>query len=168
LASILLFFLIYQFYVQSKKVYNTDKKEEAEMQSVIRFVKIKKMVATALVPLLICLAAYSFVNWCIGALDSGQDKIFFKNINNIFFDQFFTVLIIVDVILLLFSFFHTDQFHKVIRNSGFIISTILIRLSFSATGLISTLLVVAAIVFGLVILIIHNKFEKQIALDKRA
>jgi len=66
------------------------------------------------------------------------------------------------VILLLFSFFHTDEFHKVIRNSGFIISTILIRISFSVSGIINNLLIVSAILFGLIILFIHNKFEKRL------
>ena len=89
-----------------------------------------------------------------------------KNINNIFFEQFFSMLIIADVILLLFSFFHTDEFHKVIRNSGFIISTILIRLSFAATGLLNTALIISAVVFGLVILIIHNQFEKKLSLQE--
>jgi predicted membrane protein len=72
-------------------------------------------------------------------------------------------LIIADVIFLLFSFFHTDEFHKVIRNSGFIISTILIRISFSVSGIINTVLIISAILFGLIILFIHNKFEKQLA-----
>ena len=73
------------------------------------------------------------------------------------------MLIIADVILLLVSFFHTDEFHKVIRNSGFIISTILIRISFSVSGIINVALIVAAVLFGLLMLIIHNKFEKQVA-----
>jgi NADH:ubiquinone oxidoreductase subunit 4 (subunit M) len=72
----------------------------------------------------------------------------------------------VDVILLLFSFFHTDEFHKIIRNSGFIISTILIRLSFSVDGLLNTLLILAAIVFGLFIIKIYNKYEKTLALNQ--
>ena len=91
-----------------------------------------------------------------------SNTISFKNINNIFFEQFFNILIIADVILLLFSFFHTDEFHKVIRNSGFIISTILIRLSFSVDGIINNILIVSAILFGLLILLIHNKFEKKL------
>ena len=70
-----------------------------------------------------------------------------------------------DVFLLLFSFFHTDEFHKVIRNSGFIISTILIRLSFSVTGLMNTVLIIAAVVFGLVMFFIYNKFEKKLTED---
>jgi hypothetical protein len=89
----------------------------------------------------------------VGGLES------FTDINNVFFDEFFTILIIVDVILLLVSFFHTDQFHKVIRNSGFVISTILIRMSFSVEGLMNNFLIIGAVLFGWLILMIHNKFE---------
>ncbi len=166
-ASVLLFFLIYLFYIQSKKRYKTNLKKENE--SLNRFIKIKKILAASLVPILLFVAIYSFINWFIGAIDTlEKDTVSFKNINNIFFEQFFNILIIADVILLLFSFFHTDEFHKVIRNSGFIISTILIRISFSTTGLLNTLLIVSAIVFGLLILIIHNKFEAQIELESNA
>jgi NADH:ubiquinone oxidoreductase subunit 4 (subunit M) len=120
--------------------------------------------ATALVPILLVIAVYSFYNWSIGIFQPYKDNaISFKNINNIFFEQFFNILIIADVILLLFSFFHTDEFHKVIRNSGFIISTILIRISFSVSGIINNMLIVSAILFGLSILFIHNKFEKKLA-----
>ena len=84
-----------------------------------------------------------------------------QSLRNLFFDQFFMVLILVDVVLLLISFFYTDQFHKIIRNSGFVISTILIRMSFGVSGLVSTILIVAAVVFGLAIITIHNKYEKN-------
>jgi hypothetical protein len=166
-ASVLLFFLIYQFYIQSKKRYRSVHKDALKANDMARFIKIKKILATALVPILIFVAIYSFASWSAGTIHTGVDaSVSFKNINNIFFDQFFTILIIVDVILLLFSFFHTDEFHKVIRNSGFIISTILIRLSFSVSGLINTVLIVSAIIFGLLILTIHNHFEKHIASEK--
>jgi NADH:ubiquinone oxidoreductase subunit 4 (subunit M) len=112
--------------------------------------------------MLLILAIFSFFNWSIGIFHPLQGyAISFNNINNIFFEQFFSILIIADVILLLFSFFHTDEFHKVIRNSGFIISTILIRISFSVDGIINNLLIVSAVLFGLSILFIHNKFEKR-------
>jgi hypothetical protein len=166
-ASVLLFFLIYQFYIQSKKRYRTIVKNERQIEAISGFIKIKKMLAASLVPLLICVAIYSFISWCLSTVyPSTKIVVSFKNINNIFFEQFFTILIIADVILLLFSFFHTDEFHKVIRNSGFIISTILIRLSFSVSGLLNTALIVSAIIFGLLILVIHNKFEEHIASEK--
>ena len=76
---------------------------------------------------------------------------------------FFSILIFADLLLLLFSFFITDEFHKVIRNSGFIISTILIRISFSISGGLNNLLIISEITFGLLILVIHNKFEREIS-----
>jgi hypothetical protein len=163
-ASVLLFYLIYLFHVQRTKVYRTLKNNKKQSSSISKFINAKKWIATALVPILIVIAIYSFLNWSIGIFQPIEAKaISFKNINNVFFEHFFNILIIADVILLLFSFFHTDEFHKVIRNSGFIISTILIRISFSVSGIINTILIVSAILFGLLILFIHNKFEKQLA-----
>jgi hypothetical protein len=166
-ASVLLFFLIYLFHVQSKKRFNMDAASHTEVESISRFIKIKKVLAASLVPVIILVAIYSFISWCLSLSDAGpHTDVSFNNINNIFFEQFFGILIIADVILLLFSFFHTDEFHKVIRNSGFIISTILIRMSFSVTGLLNTVLIVSAIIFGLLILIIHNRFESLVSEKK--
>ena len=164
LASVLLFYLIYLFHVQRSRVYRTIKNSKNHSSSISKFINAKKWIATALVPILLIIAIYSFLNWSIGIFQPLESNaISFKNINNIFFEQFFNILIISDVILLLFSFFHTDEFHKVIRNSGFIISTILIRISFSVSGIINNILIVSAILFGLSILFIHNKFEKKLA-----
>ena len=163
LASVIMFFLIYLFYKQSKKRVLLDESESNKQDGTARFIKIKKLMALALVPILLALSIYSFSTWLLGTLSpSSSADVAFQNLNNVFFEQFFTVLIIVDVFLLLFSFFHTDEFHKVIRNSGFIISTILIRLSFSVTGLMNTVLIIAAVVFGLVMFFIYNKFEKKL------
>jgi NADH:ubiquinone oxidoreductase subunit 6 (subunit J) len=164
LASVLLFYLIYLFHVQRTKVYRNIENNKKQPSSISKFINAKKWIATALVPILLIIAIYSFLTWSIGIFQPLENQaISFKNINNIFFEQFFNILIIADVILLLFSFFHTDEFHKVIRNSGFIISTILIRLSFSVSGIINTVLIVSAILFGLSMLFIHNKFEKKLA-----
>jgi hypothetical protein len=164
LASVLLFYLIYLFHVQRTRVYRTFENSKAQSSSISKFINAKKWIATALVPILLIIAIYSFLNWCLGIVQPLEgNAISFKNINNIFFEQFFNILIIADVILLLFSFFHTDEFHKVIRNSGFLISTILIRISFSVGGIINNILIISAILFGLLMLYIHNKFEKQLA-----
>jgi hypothetical protein len=165
-ASVLLFYLIYLFHIQRAKVYRIIENNKSYDSSISKFITAKKWIATALVPILLIIAIFSFLNWSIGVFQPIEtNAISFKNINNIFFEQFFNILIIADVILLLFSFFHTDEFHKVIRNSGFIISTILIRISFSVSGIINNILIVSAILFGLLILFIHNKFEKQLAAD---
>ena len=162
-ASILLFYFLYLFYLQSQKNYKHKKDGEIIATNIVKFIDLKKIIAGFLVIIVLVIGGYSFINWMINTIhEQNETGTSFKNINNIFFDKFFSILIIVDVILLLLSFFNTDQFHKVIRNSGFIISTILIRLSFSVSGLISTVLIVSAIVFGLLILTIHNKFEQNI------
>ena len=163
-ASVFLFYLIYLFHVQRTKVYRSIENSKTHTSSISKFINAKKWIATALVPILFIIAIYSFLNWSIGIFQPLEtNAISFKNINNIFFEQFFNILIIADVILLLFSFFHTDEFHKVIRNSGFIISTILIRISFSVSGIINNVLIISAILFGISILFIHNKFEKKLA-----
>jgi hypothetical protein len=46
------------------------------------------------------------------------------------------------------------------RNSGFVISTIPSKLSFGVEGVISAILLVAAVAFGIAILAIHNQFAK--------
>jgi hypothetical protein len=107
------------------------------------------------------MAIYAFGNWTYATLINPSEITDLANINNLFFDEFFTVLILVDVLLLLFSFTHTDKFNKVIRNSGFVISTILVKLSFGTEGLLNSVLIVTAVGFGVLILWIHMMFEKN-------
>jgi hypothetical protein len=157
-ASILLFYLIFLFQKQGK----IKGVQKASLKPIIeKFVERKKLIAVILVPLFFVMALYTLINWSAGMAVSSNELPTFESINNLFFDKFFTVLILVDVVLLLISFFSTDQFHKIIRNSGFVISTILIRMSFGVSGLISTVLIVSAVLFGLAILVIHNKYEKN-------
>jgi hypothetical protein len=163
IASLILFYLIYLFRKEGAKRFVPEVLSHAEAEGVERFIKIKKTIASLLIPLIFVVSVYSFLNWLwitLGTHQGGGSA--FRNINNVFFEHFFTILIVVDVVLLLFSFFHTDEFHKIIRNSGFIISTILIRLSFSVEGLLNTLLIVAAILFGLLMLVIYNKYESRV------
>ena len=163
IASLLLFFLIYLFLKQRQKKFRTEEELELSLDGINRFIVLKKVLAVLLVLVIVVLAVYSFLHWLMGMVTPDAfSGISFKNINNVFFEQFFSILIIADVILLLFSFFHTDEFHKVIRNSGFVISTILIRISFSVSGILNTALIVSAIVFGLIILVLYNKFEEAI------
>ncbi len=158
LGSLSLFYLIFQFQKQGKRKFD----QHGRIKPIIeKFVNKKRLIAVILVPLFFIMASYTLINWATGISFSTNELSTFESINNLFFDQFFTVLILVDVVLLLISFFYTDQFHKIIRNSGFVISTILIRMSFGVTGLISTILIVVAVLFGLAIIIIHNKYEKD-------
>lgn len=164
ITSLILFLIIYYFYQNIKKRDTTEDETgyRIDRDKLAKFIGLKKAIAILLVPLLLALAGYTFFVWANAAVSNYENGVIaFKNLNNIFFDEFFTVLIIVDVLLLLTSFFHSDRFHKIIRNSGFIISTILIKMSFSTDGVGNNALIIGAVVFGFLILLIHNKFEKK-------
>ena len=158
LASIILFYLIYKFVKQGAR---TSKIPDVNQLKIERFIRRKKIIAIVLVPIFFTMALITLFSWTSDISFTSNNLPSFEKINNLFFDEFFTVLILVDVVLLLISFFYADKFHKIIRNSGFIVSTILIRMSFGVSGLISTILIVVAVLFGLAIITIHNKYEKN-------
>jgi hypothetical protein len=161
LASILLFILLFFFYRLDKN--RPPSQSTADEEDVERFILLKKLVAIVLVPLLFLLAVYSLGHWIWDNFFTTGDPLEpITDINDIFFGEFFTVLILVDVLLLLFSFVHTGQYHKVIRNSGFIISTILLRLSFGVDGLLNFILILTAVLFGVIILALHNQYERYL------
>ena len=165
IATLVLFLFIFFYYRLNDR--GADKQAwESNLQAgttieTMRFIRHKKIIASLLVPLFFGLATYSLGHWMYDTFIAvGTSGIAAKDINKIFFEEFFMVLIFVDVLLLLFSLYHTNEFNKIMRNSGFVISTILIKLSFGVEGIASTFVLVSAVAFGLAILAIHNQFEK--------
>lgn len=161
-AVIILFYLIFKFYQLNDENSLKSRKEDSEISTEVKnFIKTKEYIATLFVPIVFILSLYSLGHWLLDSFSSIDKLVYeFKDVNKIFFDDFFTLLILVDVFLLLFSFLHSDKFSKVIRNSGFIISTIMIKLSFGTDGILNVVLIVMSVVFGIVILAIHNKYDK--------
>lgn len=163
LTTLILFLLLYFFYRSARRTHGdreTVERNDRQKTKIQMFILLKKAIALLLVPLLLFLAFYTFSDWALSIWKDYEDGIVaFKDINNVFFDEFFTVLIIVDVLLLLASFFYSDRFHEIIRNSGFVISTILLKISFSTEGIVSNALIIGAVLFGLLILLIYNRFE---------
>jgi hypothetical protein len=158
IGTVILFGLILLFY----KINDGRSKDQALSEGVISFIRIKKIIALILVPVLVILASWNLFDWVHGlAYETIEVDLSVKKLNTIFYDEFFTILIMTDVLLLLISFLHTDSFNTVIRNSGFVISTILIKLSFSTDGLLNTILMVVAVLFGVIILWLHNQYEKM-------
>ena len=156
LASIILFLLIFLFRLSSRKKIN----DIVDNINLMRFIRIKKWISSILVPLIIVLAISHLFSWFSEYL-SNESISDIKSINTIFFDELFQILILVDVFLLLFSFFNSDLFHNIMRNSAFIISTILIRVSFMTEGLNNVILIILSVLFGLTIQLIYNECEKR-------
>jgi hypothetical protein len=153
LAVIVIFYLIYLF---KKTWVNTPKRKTNK--NLEKFINYKKLLSILLVPTLLILCFINFYEWFIQVFISQS---YTDNLNGVFFIDFFTILILVDVFILLVSFQYTERYSQLIRNTGFIISTILLRLSFSAEGLYSILLLILGVVFGLVILRIYKLAEEN-------
>ncbi len=103
LASLLMFYLIYLFQKQGKRKAISNLKLQPIIQS---FIAKKKIIAVILLPLFFLMSVYTLVVWSSEFSKSFNLLPTFENVNNLFFDQFFTVLILVDVVLLLISFFY--------------------------------------------------------------
>mgnify|MGYP001799978971 CR=1 FL=1 len=160
ITTLILFFLIFIFHRLNDRPVQEEDPEEISGK-VKQLIKRKELMAIVLVPIFLFMALYSLGSWTLDMFISWRDGTPPTiDLNNIFFDEFFTILILADVLLLLFSLFHTDRFSSVIRNSGFIVSTILLRLSFSSEGIMRNLLIVTAVLFGVLMLLIFNQYKK--------
>ena len=150
LGVLILYYLIYLF---NKARLKLNKKPVTT--AINSFVSSKKAVSLALLLILVIISFNSVFMW---VRDLTNNTIV-VDINAIFYNEFFTVLILADVLILLLSFQYTERYTQIVRNTGFIISTILIRLSFGATGLTNIALVISSVLFGLLILSIYNLGE---------
>tara|TARA_Y200000002_G_scaffold178460_1_gene147110 strand:- start:1886 stop:2758 length:873 start_codon:yes stop_codon:yes gene_type:complete len=149
-----LFFLIYLFnYVKS----NIENKKE--IKNIDKFIDSKKIISVILIPVMLVLFIIGIYEWySIGS--TSNFAISFYYVNEVFYNTFFSILIIADVFILLLSFLYTERYSQIMRNTGFIICTILIRLSFSSTGLTNLLLIISSVLFGLLILKIYSLMNK--------
>jgi len=163
-ATLVLFLLIILFYRLARTRPAPASGQEFCSADLLRFIYFKNIISLLLVPVLLGLAIYSFVLWIRETFFSvATATVSVVDINKVFFEDFFGILVMVDVFLLLLSLVHTNSFAKVIRNSGFVISTILIKISFGADGLVSVALILGGVSFGVAILWAHNMFERTIS-----
>lgn len=168
ITTLVLLLLIFLFYRNShaytKISYNLSQTFDHNLHS---FIRLKMILARILAPTMFVLAIFAFFNWSMNAFNAYSQKMeVFAELNNIFFDEFFTALIIVDALLLLISLYFTDKFHLIVRNSGFVISTILLKLSFSTDGILNNMLIIGSVMFGLSILLIYNLYNINLDRDQ--
>jgi len=152
---LLLFFLIFLFNLRREKIPKGPVKE-----SLKRFVSSKKGVSLVLLPVLILTSIFTFIEWALQFIKDTPVTLL-SDINSVFYNDFFSILILADVFILLLSLQYTERYSQLIRNTGFVICTVLIRLSFATTGLTNILLILSSVLFGLLILRIYQAIEKQ-------
>lgn len=155
---LVLFFLIYLFNKSRSKIIPSKLTKNLK-----RFVNSKRAVSLILLPVLIITSSYTLYSWIQTQFFSASVITSFE-LNAIFYNEFFTILILADVFILLLSFQYTERYSQLIRNTGFVICTILIRLSFGTDGLTNVVLIVSSVAFGLLVLRIYQATEN---LEKR-
>ena len=110
-------------------VTSLSKPSEYQDDSVRVFVNQKKDLACSLVVIYVIVAIYSVTSWSFGVLD-GEGNLS----RTVFFLDFFTWLILSDIIILLVSYKHITDFPQLARNTGFVLSTVIIRVGIGTPG----------------------------------
>jgi len=153
---LILFFLIFLF-----RYLLVNRKSHTVTPNIEGFILYKKILCILLVPVFLFLSIYSFSSWVIelNQLNLGVITTV-RDFNKIFYNEFFVALIIVDVLILIASFKYTDRYSLLIRNTGFVVTTVMIRISFSTGGLANVLLLISGVAFGVAVLYLYSLYDK--------
>ncbi len=117
------------------------------------FIELKKAVAVLLLVVLVALAAGNLASWA-GLVERLPAVLAPPpiDVDLFFFPRFFEFMIFTDVFLLIVSLAYYDRYEYVFRNAGFVISTVLLRVSLSTPKPYDVVLALIAMLYGLAVL----------------
>ena len=121
--------------------------EEVLSDDVAAFITTKMAVANVMLIVFIVIGAISLLSW-ISAVQEGGGSVD----RAIFFLDFFTFLILADILILLISYWFYTDFGNLARNTGFVLSTVIIRVAISSEGVSSMILFTLSGILGIAIL----------------
>ena len=145
IASLIMLSLTILYY----KIYQNNRKSEI-VNELNNFINIKKLVSLSMILILFLLSISSFFIWgkeMLGALELKQN---YPDPNTVFYTDFFSIMIFVDVLLLIISFIYHFSFFTIFRNASFIITTILIRMSFTIEKPMNYIIILIGFLFSIV------------------
>lgn len=162
LAAVLILAISILYFNKMKNQLDELNKNKKVLPSDILFGNIKKTVAVSLIFLLVLISSLHLFDFVYAQLKGIHAIPAMKNdLNSIFYQDFFTALILTDVLILLISYGFSQDYFRLLRNTGFVIATILLRLSFGAVGILNVIFVITGTVFGLAILSIYLKYRSE-------
>ena len=129
------------------RISSSSEKSEQMSDNVAIFVEAKRGIANAMLLIFLAMAAYSFYTWVDSVQDGGGSVS-----RVIFFLDFFTFLILADILILLISYWFYTDFGNLARNTGFVLSTVIIRVAISSEGISSMILFTLSGLLGIAIL----------------
>jgi hypothetical protein len=130
------------------KIYQNNGKTDI-INELNNFINIKKMVSLGMIVILLLLSISSFYNWGYEMLIALQTDKNFPNSNAVFYSDFFSIMIFVDVLLLIISFTYHFSFFTIFRNASFIITTILIRMSLTIEKPMNYIIILIGFLFSI-------------------
>ena len=145
IASLIMLSLTILYY----KIYQNNRKSEI-VNELNNFINIKKLVSLSMILILFLLSISSFFIWgkeMLGALELKQN---YPDPNTVFYADFFSIMIFVDVLLLIISFIYHFSFFTIFRNASFIITTILIRMSLTIEKPMNYIIILIGFLFSIV------------------
>ena len=122
-------------------------KEEEMRSDIVLFIEAKRGIANTMLLVFLVVAAFSFSTW-VGSVQEGGGSVS----RAIFFLDFFTFLILADILILLISYWFYTDFRNLARNTGFVLSTVIIRVAISSEGVSSMILFTLSGLLGVAIL----------------
>ena len=121
-----------------------------------KFISQKKQLAVLLLAVYILTAIYSLSTWAYGVFEGDG-----STNRTIFFLDFFTVLIMADILILLVSYRYITEFAHLARNTGFILSTVILRVAIASPGMSGAILFILAGCLGSAVLLSGHVFHKN-------
>ena len=134
---------------------HTESKVDFQDSELMNFVQNKQKIAVVLLATYLIVAMSSFSNWIV-SVSEGDGSV----TREIFFLDFFTILILADILILLISYGYSTDFTNLARNTGFILSTVVLRVAIGATGVSSMVMFVLGGLVGIAVLIISLKADE--------
>jgi hypothetical protein len=98
------------------------------------FIRLKNNLSTLLIWIFLGLSLYSFSHWLFELIKFSDNHASLEDPSHVFYREFFTLLTFADVLLLLSSAKNLQNTILVIRNSGYVLATLLMRISFGFDG----------------------------------
>ena len=145
IASLIMLGLTILYY----KIYQNNRKSEI-INELNNFINIKKLVSLSMIIILLLLSISSFYAWGAEMLEALKLKQNYPNPNTVFYADFFSIMIFVDVLLLLISFTYHFSFFTIFRNASFIITTILIRMSLTIDKPMNYIVILIGFLFSII------------------
>ena len=121
-----------------------------------KFILQKKQLGILLFAVYILTAIYSLSTWSYGVFEGDG-----STNRTIFFLDFFTVLIMADILILLVSYRYITEFAYLARNTGFILSTVILRVAIASPGMSGAILFILAGCLGSAVLLSGYLFQKS-------